>query len=152
MNTFYNLLKSAFFNTLENILLTCLVLIGLTLWGRVTHICISNLAIIGSDNGLSPGRCQAIIWTNAGILLIGPLGKNSETSIAIQTFSLKKMHLNMSSVKWLLFCLSQAQCVKSSKCVAWNIKITATRSCEISRSRQISSDIVKMPFVLWNHD
>ena len=33
------------------------------------HVCISNLTIIGSDNGLSPGRRQAIIWTNAGILL-----------------------------------------------------------------------------------
>ena len=43
----------------------------LTHWGRVTHICISKLTIIGSDNGLSPGRRQAIIWTNAGILLIG---------------------------------------------------------------------------------
>ena len=32
-----------------------------------------NKAIIGSDNGLSPDRHQAIIWTNAGILLIGPL-------------------------------------------------------------------------------
>ena len=40
-------------------------------WGRVTHICISNLTITGSDNGLSPGRRQAIIWTNAGILLTG---------------------------------------------------------------------------------
>ena len=39
----------------------------------MTHICVSNLAIIGSDNGLSPGRRQAIIWTNAGILLIGPI-------------------------------------------------------------------------------
>ena len=48
----------------------------LTHWGRVTHICVSNLAIIGSDNGLSPGRRTAIIWTNAGILLIGPLGTN----------------------------------------------------------------------------
>ena len=47
----------------------------LTLWGRVTHICVSELTIIGSDNGLSPGRRQAIIWTSAGILLIGPLGK-----------------------------------------------------------------------------
>ena len=45
----------------------------LTHWGRVTHICISKQTIIGSDNGLSPGRRQAIIWTNAGILLIGPL-------------------------------------------------------------------------------
>ena len=33
----------------------------LTHWGWVTHICVSNLTIIGSDNGLSPGRCQAII-------------------------------------------------------------------------------------------
>ena len=43
-----------------------------THWGRVTHICVNKLAIIGSDNGLglSPGRRQAIIWTNAGILLI----------------------------------------------------------------------------------
>ena len=39
----------------------------LTHWGRVTHICVSNLTIIDSDNGLSPGRRQAIIWTNAGI-------------------------------------------------------------------------------------
>ena len=43
----------------------------LTHWGRVTHICVNILTIIGSDNGLSPGRRQAIIWTNAGILLIG---------------------------------------------------------------------------------
>ena len=48
----------------------------LTHWGRVTHICVSKLAIIGSDNGLSPGRRQAIIWTNAGIMVIGPLGTN----------------------------------------------------------------------------
>ena len=30
------------------------------------------ITIIGSDNGLWSGRHQAIIWTNAGILLIGP--------------------------------------------------------------------------------
>ena len=45
-------------------------------WGWVTHICVSKLTIIGSDNGLSTRRCQAIIWTNAGILLIGPSGTN----------------------------------------------------------------------------
>ena len=50
----------------------------------MTHICVSKLTIIGSDNGLSPGRRQAIIWTNAGILLIWPLGTNfSEISIEI---------------------------------------------------------------------
>ena len=68
----------------------------LTHWGRVTHICISKLTIIGADNGLSPGRRQAIIWTNAEILLIGPLETNlNETSIEILTFSFKKIHLKM---------------------------------------------------------
>ena len=53
-------------------------------WGRVTHICVGNLTIIGPDNGLSPGRRQAIIWTNDWILLIGPLGTNfSEILIEI---------------------------------------------------------------------
>ena len=35
--------------------------VSLTHWGWVTHIYISNLMIIGSDNGLSPGWCLAII-------------------------------------------------------------------------------------------
>ena len=48
----------------------------LTHWGRVTHIRVSNLTIIGSDNVLSPDLRQAIIWTNAGILLIQTLGTN----------------------------------------------------------------------------
>ena len=76
----------------------------LTDWGRVTHICIGKLTVIGSDNGLSPGRRQAIIWTNAGIL-IRPLGTNvSEMLIGIQAFSFKKMYLKMSSAKWRPFC------------------------------------------------
>ena len=79
---------------------------AITHWGRVTHKCVSKLIIIGSDNGLSPGRRQAIIWTNAGISLIGPLATNFiETLIGIQTFSFTKMHLKMSSAKWRPFCL-----------------------------------------------
>ena len=55
------------------------------------HICISKMV---SDNGLSPGWCQANISTNAGILLIGPSGTNfSEILIEIQAFSFKQMHL-----------------------------------------------------------
>ena len=78
----------------------------LTHWGRVTHICVGKLIIIGSDNGLSPGRRQAIIWTNAGIWSMGPLGTNlSDILIEIHTFSFKKMHFKMSSAKWRLFCL-----------------------------------------------
>ena len=80
--------------------------INLTHWGRVTHICVCNLTIIGSDNGLSPGRRQAVIWTNAGILSIETLGTNfSEILIEILTFSLKNMHLKVSSAKWSPFCL-----------------------------------------------
>ena len=73
----------------------------LTHWGWVTHICICKLTIIGSDNGLLSDRRQAIIWTNDGILSIGPSGtKLSEILIAIHIFSFKKMHLKMSSGKW----------------------------------------------------
>ena len=74
---------------------------AITHWGRVMHICVSKLTIIGPDNGLLPGRRQAIIWTNDGILFIGPLGTNfSEILIEIYTFSFKKMHLKMSSGNW----------------------------------------------------
>ena len=56
----------------------------LTHWGRVTHIYVNKLTIIGSNNGLPPGQRQAIIWTNDGILLTGPLGTNfSEILIEI---------------------------------------------------------------------
>ena len=77
----------------------------LTHWGRVPHICVGKLTIIGSDNGLSPGRRQAIIRTSAGILLIGPLGTNfSELLIGIQALSFTKMHLKISSAKRWPFC------------------------------------------------
>ena len=81
-------------------------LVNLTHCGRVTHISISNLTIIGSDNGLVPDWRQAIIWTNAGILLIRTLGTNfSEILGKIYAFSFKKMHSKMSSEKWWQICL-----------------------------------------------
>ena len=73
---------------------------------RVTHIRVSNLISTGSDNGLSPGRRHIIIWNNAKMLLIGPFGTNfSEILNEIHTFSFKKMHVKMSSIKWRSFCL-----------------------------------------------
>ena len=58
-----------------------------THWGRVTHICVSKPNIFGSDNGLSPVRCQTIIWTNADLLLVVPLETNfSEISIKLLNF------------------------------------------------------------------
>ena len=64
-----------------------------------------NWVSIGSDNGLSPGRRQAIIWTNAGMLSIGPLWTNfSEIWIEIYNFSFMQTHLIISSGKWRPFC------------------------------------------------
>ena len=88
----------------------------LTHWGRVMHICTSNLTIIGSDNGLSPGRRHVIIWTNDGILLIRTFGANfTEILSEIHTFSFKKMDLKMSSVKW-------RQLVSTSMCKVISIR------------------------------
>ena len=75
--------------------------------GRVTHICVSRLTITGADNGLSPGHRQAIFWTNAEILLTGPLRTNL---IEIPTFSFRKI-----DVVWKMAAfLSRHQCVKMS--------------------------------------
>ena len=64
-----------------------------------------KLTIIGSDNGSLPDRRQAIIWTNVGLLLIGPLGTTfSEILIEILTFSFKKMRLKVSFAKRQPFC------------------------------------------------
>ena len=81
----------------------------------MTHIWVSKLTIIGSDNCLSPGRHQAIIWTNAGILSIRTLGTNSsEILCKIHSFSFKKMHLKMSSAKGRLFSLGLNELRQSS--------------------------------------
>ena len=87
----------------------------------MTHICVVKQTIIGSDNGLSPGRRQAIIWTNAGILVNGPLGTNfSEILIEIQTFFIQENALEyviceMASI------LSRPQCVKKLQTqLHWN--------------------------------
>ena len=72
----------------------------------MTHICVSKLITIGSDNGVSPGRRQAIIWTNAGILSIRPLETNfSEILIEIIIVSFKIMRLKVSSAMRRPFCL-----------------------------------------------
>ena len=67
-------------------------------------MCVSKLIIIGSDNG----RRQAIICSNVGILLIGPLVKNfNEILIEIHTFLIqeKAFEYYMPAGKWRPFCL-----------------------------------------------
>ena len=90
------------------------IVIFLTHWGQVSHICVSKLTISGSDNGFSPGRRLAIIWTNAGIWLIGPLRTiSSGILIVLYIFSCKKMHWKMLSGNVWPF-LSRSQCVYHS--------------------------------------
>ena len=58
INTAFCLHRPTLCSVYQNVLQT------LSLWRIYASV---NQAIIGSDNGLSPGPCQAIIWTNAGI-------------------------------------------------------------------------------------
>ena len=70
----------------------------------MTLVCVCKLTIIVSDNGLAPGRRQAIIWINAGILLIRPLGTNFREILSeIDIFEFQKMYLKTSSEKWRPF-------------------------------------------------
>ena len=63
-----------------------------------------NRASIGSDNGPSRIRRQALIETNVGLLSIKPFGINfSDFLIKTQNISFTKMHLNISSAKWWPF-------------------------------------------------
>ena len=83
-----------------------------THWGRVTHICVGNSTIIGSDYGLSPGRRQDIIWTNDVILNIvnwtlwNKLQRNFNrySNIFIQENGIQNVVCEMASI------LSRAQC------------------------------------------
>ena len=113
-----------------------LVRAALTHWGRVANICIGDL-----DNGLLPVWCQAIIWTNAGILLIGPLQTNfREILIDILTFSFRKRHLEVLSVKWRPFCLdlnvstpSMMNSIQSNTLIYSHLKCNLCKNWKIKR-------------------
>ena len=95
--------------------------LSLIQWDKVMHVYVSKLTIISSDNGLSPGRRQAIIWTNAGILSIGPIGIIvNEILFEIHIFSFRKFFLKMSSGRWWLFCLG----VNVLRCVSGGCSIS----------------------------
>ena len=105
--------------------------LALTHWVPVMNICISKLTIIESDNDLSLGQCQAIIWTNAGILLIQIMGAHfGEILSKLHTVSFKKMHLKLLSGKWHPF-LSWLQCVKTQQNATNNPLYTWFLRCSI---------------------
>ena len=126
----------------------------------MTHIFVRNLIIIGSDYGLSPGRRQAIIWTNAGLLLIGPWETNfKEILIDIHTFSLKKIHLKMSSGKWRPFCLglnvliiviTSANTFPTNwRSLSINVRFTCALNTIVFRAQiNFSVDVVRMVYFI----
>ena len=86
----------------------------LTHWRRVTHICVSKLTIIGSDNGLSPGRHQTIIWTSSNLRnkLQWSIKRNSYIFILENGF--ENVVCEMAAI------LSRTQCVNSLPSGRWD--------------------------------
>ena len=84
----------------------------LTHWGRVTHICASKLTIIGSDDGLLPGRRQAIIWTNDGILLIRTFRTQYQWHRKRNSYIFIQENAFQNVVRKMAAILSRPQCVK----------------------------------------
>ena len=125
------------------------------------HICVSKLYISGSDNGLSPDRRQAIIWTNAGILLIGTLGTNFNeilfeihTRISIWKCRLENgVHLVSASMCWKV-CSIFASINKSNqsqfygaKTIRYHTHITVKSLWAPCRLKLTVSRLFAQPFV-----
>ena len=117
----------------------------LTYWGQVTHICVSKLTIIGSDNGLSPGQHQAIIWTNAGIFFIGPVKQNSKR---VPTDKPRKISV---SFQWYFKVKipnfhDNSECYKTekrrTKCYAWSPHTSYDHNWVSSRKSYKSSYLI----------
>ena len=83
----------------------------LTHWGREMHIYIGKLTIIGSNNGLLPGRRQTIIWTNDGIWLIRTLRTNfSEIISEIHVFSYQENAFEKCRLRYVGHFVSASTC------------------------------------------
>ena len=118
-------------------------------WGRMSHKRVGNLTIIGSDNGLAPTRRQVIIWTIAGLLLIGPLVPNfSEISVEIFIFIQENAFEN--NVCEMAFILSRPQCVKGDighcdfKMSSWDNRLLCAN---LLRLRVLAADLQMLVYV-----
>ena len=90
---------------------------------------------------MSPGRRQAIIWNNAGLLLIEPLGTN------LSEISFKKMHLNMSSGKCRPFCLGLNVLNQTDKQTPYQ-----THKHAFLAQLQLSFDLMQVSEAVWNNE
>ena len=125
----------------------------------MTHICVGKLTIIGSDNGLSPERCQGIIWTNAGILLIGTLALrnklqwnfNRNSNIFIQENAFESVVCETAAI------LSLPQCVNLCQAITVSADISTFRTFRLGHmqiSVVIAGDSISIiythPHVHWD--
>ena len=105
-------------------------------WGRMTHACVSKLTIIGSYNGLSLARRQAIIWTSVGILLICPLGTNVRHSYFFKINGLENIEI--------LVILSRPQCLKSRFDKGANLVLPKSSTIHVSSRTKATVSIFKI--------
>ena len=112
------------------------------------YICISELGITGSGNGLSPMRHQAIAWISDDLLSTGTLRTNfSEILLKIWRFSCTKIHLKMSSVKWRLFCLSLSVLNSSPPSAAYMCQWIGSALVQIMACRLFSTKPLSKPML-----
>ena len=100
------------------------------------HICVGKHTIIGPDNGLSPSQCQAIIWTNAGILLVGPLGTNFSDILIGNSYIFIQENPFENGVWKMASILSWPQCVgKKLSCLRvklpWHGHLWSQKICAV---------------------
>ena len=113
----------------------------------MTHICVGNITIIGTNNGLSSGRRKAIIWTNVGIVIIGLLGTNySEIWIWILPFSFKKINSKMASAKMAIILSRRGELTLSVWVLNRSGLIRPHPLCHPTLSIHDHDDVMK-----WNH-
>ena len=85
----------------------------LTHWGQAMHICVNKLTIIGSDNGLSPGRRQAIIWTMLEYCSLHPWEHKLQWNLN-QNLSIFNRNNAFENVVWKMAAISRTHCVKKA--------------------------------------
>ena len=113
------------------------------------YICISIQTIIGSDNGLLTGRQQAIIWTTAGILLMGFLGTNVNRILTQNTYILIKGNPFENIIWKMVVILSQPQCVNPSE-ISWDVRHNLLTTDGKYRSTSWTDSIALLTFYVLN--
>ena len=118
----------------------------LTPWGWVKHICISKLTIIGSDNGLLPGRHQAIIWTNTGILLSGKENAFENVIYEMEASSSRPQCVHLFGCEARIFCTKYSMII-----IALPLKVSLIVFVSMN-TPQSCTRFPKISFAIFNAD